>query len=108
MQFRVSCHVVCPGGCGAQLEIKKNNNNNDNNNNNNNNSNENNNNRIKTKKHTYIHKQTKTIKKQQERSKQADYETFSTRKIQTSHLRYKKDQPRSQGHLLLLPSSPRL
>ena len=104
MQFRVSCHVVCPGGCGAELEIKKNNNNNDNNNN----SNENNNNRIKTKKHTYIHKQTKTIKKQQERSKQADYETFSTRKIQTSHLRYKKDQPRSQGHLLLLPSSPRL
>ena len=105
MQFRVSCHVVCPGGCGAELEIKKNNNNN---NNNNNNSNENNNNRIKTKKHTYIHKQTKTIKRQQERSKQADYETFSTRKIQTSHLRYKKDQPRSQGHLLLLPSSPRL
>ena len=105
MQFRVSCHVVCPGGCGAELEIKKNNNNNDNNNNN---SNENNNNRIKTKKHTYIHKQTKTIKKQQERSKQADYETFSTRKIQTSHLRYKKDQPRSQVHLLLLPSSPRL
>ena len=105
MQFRVSCHVVCPGGCGAELEIKKNNNNNDNNNNN---SNENNNNRIKTKKHTYIHKQTETIKKQQERSKQADYETFSTRKIQTSHLRYKKDQPRSQGHLLLLPSSPRL
>ena len=23
MQFRVSCHVVCPGGCGAELEIKK-------------------------------------------------------------------------------------
>lgn len=62
----------------------------------------------KKNKQTHIHKQTKTIKKQQERSKQADNETFSPRKLQTSHLRYKKDQPRSQGHLLLLPSSPRL
>ena len=84
-----------------ELEIKKNNDNN-----NNNISNDDNNNRMKTNKH--IHKQTKTIKKQQERSKQADNETFNIRKIQTSHLRYKKDQPRSQGHLLLLPSSPRL